>query len=111
MSSSPADSATDLSQSEASTPTAPQEGGAPSSPLSSDIPQPEASNLVSSVEVSPVPSATSPISQPSSQLLFPLPAPLAGKSGISLSELVADLGNATPVTPDIATAEMVVAGG
>jgi len=52
----------------------------------------------------------SAISTPSPHLFFPLSAPVAGKSGIKLFQLLAEAGNTMTTPPDIATAEMVVAG-
>lgn len=100
----------DLPQVEAPIPAPSQGEGMSSSPPPSDMPPPEASKTISFVESPPVPPVVPSIPLPAPQLLFPLPAPFAGKSGITLSELVADLGNTSTVTPDIATAAMVVAG-
>lgn len=71
---------------------------------------PETSETITSVESSSAPLVTPPSDQSASQLLLPLPASLASKSGMTLSELVADIGSTSIVTADTATAEMVVAG-
>jgi hypothetical protein len=108
MSSSPPEVASDLPPAEASIPV-PDENNVSISPLIPDAPVPE-DPQATSVNDSPVLPAPLSVSQPSPQLLFPLPTPPTGKPGITLAELVADLGNAAMVTPDIATAEMVVGG-
>ncbi|KXN85240.1 Guanine nucleotide exchange factor LTE1 [Leucoagaricus sp. SymC.cos] len=95
---------------EASAPEAPQSENTPvSSPTPSNIPLPDTKSISFTAESSPDPSAASSPSQPSARLFFPLASTLAGKTGITLSELVADFGNNLTVAPDIATAEMVVA--
>lgn len=107
MSSSPTENAIDSPLPEASAPDAPQVEGPASSPTPSDTPLPEKS--ISFNETSQDDSAVPTPSQTSPRLFFPLSAPLTGKSGITLSELIAEAGNTSTVTPDIATAEMVVA--
>jgi hypothetical protein len=94
---------------EASMPEASQKDKPISSPPPSDMPLPDV-KAISTAESSPERSAVSAPPQTSTQLFFPLASPLAGKTGITLSKLVADLENASIVTPDIANVEMIVAG-
>ncbi|KAF7759677.1 hypothetical protein Agabi119p4_11372 [Agaricus bisporus var. burnettii] len=104
MSSHSAEIVPDLPPAEPSIPV-PDENKVSVSSLLSDSPRPEDPQITSIDDALPAPLSPA---QPSPQLFFPLPTPLVGKPRITLSELVADLGNATMVTPDIATAEMVV---
>lgn len=106
MSSHSAEIVSDLPPAEPSI-TVPDENKVSVSSLLSDSPRPEDPQITSIDDALPAPLSPA---QPSPQLFFPLPTPLVGKPRITLSELVADLGNATMVTPDIATAEMVVGG-
>lgn len=46
----------------------------------------------------------------SPHLFFPLPISVAGKSGITLLQVLTEAGSTMSTPPDIATAEMVVAG-
>jgi len=46
----------------------------------------------------------------SPHLFFPLPISVAGKSGITLFQVLTEAGNTMSTPSDIATAEMVVAG-
>ncbi|KAF5348866.1 hypothetical protein D9756_009759 [Leucocoprinus leucothites] len=107
MSASPTENPIDPPLAEVSRPDVPQVEGSASSPNPSDAPLPEKS--ISSNEISQDDSAVPTPSQTSPHLFFPLSASLAGKSGIPLSELIAEAGNTLTVAPDIATAEMVVA--
>ncbi|KAJ3574858.1 hypothetical protein NP233_g1486 [Leucocoprinus birnbaumii] len=97
----------DPSLEEASGPDAPQAEDPVASPTPSDIPLPDKS--ISFVDTPQDDSAVPTPSQTSTQSFFPLSAPLAGKTGITLSELIAEAGNTSTVAADIASAEMVVA--